>query len=140
MNTNITKVLLIISFLMIMISSGKLTIPNGDILLVSIVQTVMYFPDKGLSFDKSINSIMALITIISLIFIVVRPKSLNLIGIFLQFIWLVYLFKKEDMFDIYYVVTISICLLLNSALLILLFKKEKAYDNTIYIGKSMLIV
>lgn len=131
MNTNISKALLIISFLIVMIPSGKLTIPNGGILLVSIIQTVMYFPNKGLSFDISIDSVMAIITSISLIFIIVRRKSLNLIGIFLQFIWLGYLFKKEDMFDVYYVVTISIYLLLNLALLILLFKKDKAYENTI---------
>ncbi len=131
MNTNVSKALLIISFLIVMIPSVKLTIPNGGILLASIMQTVMYFPNKGLGFDISIDSVMAIIKSISLIYIIVRRKSLNLIGIFLQFIWLGYLFKKEDIFDVYYVVTISIYLLLNLALLILLFKKDKAYENTI---------
>lgn len=121
----IIKAFLIVSFLGIMIPSDKLIIPNGGLIMILVLQTIEYFPEEGIKTNINLESVMALITSVSLLFVILQRKLFNLIGIALQFVWLGYLFKKNDLNDVYYVVTISIYLLLVFTLIFKLFYNRK---------------
>lgn len=116
MKTNLIKVFLIVSFLIIMIPSGKLTVPNGGILLVLALQTIEFSNEVKLNIN--LEAIMALVVLGSLILIILQRKLFNVVGIILQFVWLGYLFKNENLNDIYYIITILLYFVMSSLLII----------------------
>ncbi len=123
MKTNLIKVFLIVSFLIIMIPSGKLTIPNGGILLALIFQTIEFSNEVKLNIN--FEAIMALVVLGSLTLIILQRKLFNLIGIILQSVWLGYLFKNENLNDIYYIITILLYFVMSSILIIKLYFSKK---------------
>lgn len=123
MKTTLIKVFLIISFLIILIPSGKLTIPNGGILLVLVLQTIEYANEVKLNIN--LEAVMALVVLGSLILIILQRKLFNLVGIIIQFVWLGYLFKNENLNDIYYVITILPYFVMSSLLIIKLYFSKK---------------
>lgn len=123
MKTNLIKVFLIVSFLIIMIPSGKLTIPNGGKLLALIFQTIEF--SNELKLNINFEAIMALVVLGSLTLIILQRKLFNLIGIILQSVWLGYLFKNENLNDIYYIITILLYFVMSSLLIIKLYFSKK---------------
>lgn len=125
----VIKAFYILSFLGIMIPTGKLTIPNGGLMMVLVLQTIEYFPEEGLKLNINLDAIMALITSVSLIFIIIQRKLFNLLGIALQFVWLGYLFRKEALNDVYCIVTSSVYLLICLALIFQLLYNKKTINS-----------
>jgi hypothetical protein len=125
---DIIKALLIVSFLAIMIPSGKLILPNGGILLVMDLQLIEYSTKERPKLNINFGSVLAIITSISLVFIIVGRTYYNFIAIALQLIWLGYLSytsKLEDLDSAYFLTTIGVYLFLCALLLMLLFRKQK---------------
>lgn len=117
----VIKAFLIVSFLGIMIPSGKLTIPNGGILLVTLLESINSIFIEELKLEIFICLVMSLIASTGLLFIFFKRKLYNMIGIVLQFVWLGYLFRKEALNDVYCIATSSIYLLMCFALIFKLF-------------------
>jgi hypothetical protein len=117
----VIKAFLIVSFLGIMIPSGKLTIPNGGILLVTLLESINSIFIEELKLEIFICLVMSLIASAGLLFIFFKRKLYNMIGIVLQLAWLGYLFRKEALNDVYCIATSSIYLLMCFALIFKLF-------------------
>lgn len=127
------KAFYILAFLGIMIPSDKLTIPNGGLLLLMLLQSVNSIFIEEMNLEIFTYLIMSLITSIGLTFILIEKKLYNLIGIILQFIWLGYLLsqnKWEDLKDTLLLVTISIYLLMTLTLIFQLYCNKKKAINS----------
>lgn len=68
--------------------------------------------------------------LISLIFILMKNRLINLAGIIFQFIYLIYAFKEGDLNNAYYISTISLYLLITLALIFQLFFLKKTASNS----------
>lgn len=127
MKTIYIKIAVVFSFLIIMIPSGKLTIPNGGILSIMVLQTIEYFPQQGLKIDVNFDAILALITLFCNIIIFKKNKYFVLACIAVQYVWLYNAFKPEDLKDVYYISTAGLYVLLSLTLLFIVFVKPKKF-------------
>ena len=101
-----------------MIPSGKLTLPNGGILVIMVLQTIENIPEQSLRISVNFEAIFALITLFSVIFVGLKQIRSNVIGIIVQISWLIYNFKKGDFNNIYYLSTIILYALFITLLII----------------------
>lgn len=118
MKTTYIKVAVIISFLTITFPSPHVILPNGIIMLLSII-------DSFYEIELNIDVLMLLISIFSLLLILLKSKLFNLTGVILQIIYICYIAKKSDFDDIIFLTTLIIYGLLVLKFLFQLFVKER---------------
>lgn len=123
----IIKAFYILAFLGIMIPFGKLTVPNGGILLIMLLQSTLIFSEE-INLEIFTMLIMSLIVSTGLLLILFEKKMLNLIGIALNFVWLSHLLyhnKWEDIKETLLLITFSFYLLMTFVLIYQLFYNKK---------------
>lgn len=118
MKTIYIKLAVILSFLTITFPSPHVILPNGIIMLLSIM-------DSFYEIELNIDFLILLISILSLLLILLKSKLFNLIGIILQIIYICFTAKKSDFGDITFLTTLIIYGLLVLKFLFQLFVKEK---------------
>lgn len=118
MKTTYIKVAVIISFLTITFPSPHVILPNGIIMLLTIM-------DSFYEIELNIDFLMLLISIFSLLLILLKSKLFNLTGVTLQIIYIYYITKKSYFDDIIFLITLIIYGLLVSKFLFHLFVKER---------------
>ena len=123
------RVFLIFIFCIIIIPSGKLAIPNIGILLVLIFQEFQYFPKEGLIIELNFEFFIALITVISFVLIFTRKRYIIISSIIIQYFYLFYIFKINDLSYWYYSLPTITYLLLSFVVIIYLFKKPELIGN-----------
>lgn len=131
--TEVVKAFYILAFLGIMIPFGKLTIPNGGILLIMLLQSTLIFTEE-INLEIFTMLIMSLIASTGLLLILFEKKKINLIGIALKFVWLGYIGFNVDRNQsdyIYFIVTLIFYLLMCLLLIYQLFynKKTESFSN-----------
>lgn len=130
----IIKAFLIVSFLGIMIPMGKLTIPNGGILLITLLESTTLVFIEDINLETFTMLIMSLIASTGLLLILFEKKKLNIIGITLKFAWLGYIGFNVDRNQsdyILFIVTLIFYLLMCLLLIYQLFynKKTDSFSN-----------
>lgn len=118
MKTIYLRTAVLLSFLTITFPSPHVILPNGIIMLLSIM-------DSFFEIELNIDFLMLLISIFSLLLILLKTKLINLLGVILQVIYLCYVTKKSDFDDIIFLTTLIIYGLLVSKFLFHLFVKER---------------
>ncbi|MFY7937554.1 MAG: hypothetical protein ACOVOQ_09260 [Flavobacterium sp.] len=115
MNSTIkVKLAILISFLLI-INPGKLSLPNGIILIIMLLQNLSDLLNGKLDIDFFLPTL----TIMSLFLIFNKNKLLIFLGISIQWLWIIYMFKIGDLMYWYYVIPTLIYL---TTTLLLIFK------------------
>lgn len=115
MNSTIkVKLAILISFLLI-INPGKLSLPNGIILIIMLLQNLSDLLNGTLDIDFFLPTL----TIMSLFLIFNKNKLLIILGISIQWLWIIYMFKIGDLMYWYYVIPTLIYL---TTTLLLIFK------------------
>jgi hypothetical protein len=131
MKTVYLKIAVLIIFLAIMVPVGKISAPNGGILLVMIVQIFEYFPKDGLKLNIDYNAIIAVFVIVSFVFVFIEKKMQILICIIIQYLYLLYIFKHNFLSYWYFTIPTSIYLILSLVLIYCLFFKNQFKDKII---------
>jgi hypothetical protein len=115
MNSTIkVKLASLISFLLI-INPGKLSLPNGIILTVTLLENLLSFFSEKLD----VYFLISTITFMSLFLIFSKNKLLVFLGISIQWLWIIYMFKIRDLRYWYYEIPTLIYL---TATLLLIFQ------------------
>ena len=115
MNSTIKlKLATLISFLLI-INPGKLSLPNGIILTVTLLENLLSFFSEKLD----VYFLISTLTFMSLFLIINKNKLLVFLGISIQLLWIIYMFKIGDLRYWYYVIPTLIYL---TTTLLLIFK------------------
>lgn len=125
---NVTKLKLatIFSFLAIIIPGDHVSPPNGIILFLNLFQSLWSIFSEEFNHEMYISAASSIVVCSSLVFVFLKNKLMNILGVIIQFTWIGYLFKKEDLNAIFYIVTILIYLLLVFTLIFKLFySREK---------------
>lgn len=127
LHIDIVKAFLIVSFLGTMMPSGKITIPNAYFLLIIILESIdsIFRFDLGLRLLDSL--IMGLVASVGIILIFFQKKWFNLLGIFMQYIWLGYLLSFSTwkvIKDLALLITVLIYLLMTFILFVYLSHKS----------------
>lgn len=78
----------------------------------------------SIDMESVLSLVLSSMAILSLIYIFNKSKHLSIISILLQYVWLIYSFNKNNLNKIYYLLTISLFVLLSFTLVYKLFKKE----------------
>lgn len=94
METVNLKIYPILSFLII-IPGEHVSPPVGLILLFSLFQSIWPIFYENLNQESLIEYTTIAIVCSSLLLIIIKNKLLNLTGIIIQFIWLIYMFKYK---------------------------------------------
>ena len=118
----------IFSFLII-IFPAKILLPNGIVLLMNFLDLVSeIFEAKDFHFD--LYYILILMALISFILILMKNRFINLAGIIFQSIYLIYAFKKRDLSNVIYTITIFFYLLMTLTLIFQLYFNKKKVINS----------
>ncbi len=123
------KIAMLIIFLAIMVPIGKITAPNGGILLVMILQIFEYFPKDGLKLNIDYNTIIAVFVIVSFVFVFIEKKMQILICIIIQYLYLLYIFKIIFLSYWYFTIPTTIYLILSLILVYFLFFNKELKDK-----------
>lgn len=118
MKTIYLRIAVLLSFLTITFSSPHVILPNGIIMLLSLM-------DSFYEIELNIDLLILLISIFSLLIILLKSKLFNLTGVVLQIIYICYIAKKSDFDDIIFLTTLIIYGLLVLKFLFELFAKER---------------
>lgn len=87
----VIKAFYILAFLGVMIPFGKLTVPNGGLLLIMLLESTSLIFIEDMNLETFTILIMSLIASTGLLLILFEKKTLNLFGIVLKFVWLGYI-------------------------------------------------
>lgn len=120
------KIAFLFSFLTIFIPFGKLTIPNGGILLITILQIFDNSPKKGFNINIDLQVFIAILTLISLVFVFLKNKILIFLSIIIQYFWLLKLIKLNSFNDLFFLITVITYVILTIVFLfVMIYKKSK---------------
>jgi hypothetical protein len=75
--------------------------------------------------ESVISLILSGFTILSLVFIFNKSKYLSIVSILVQYIWLIYCFNRNNLSSIYYLISISLFIILSLVLVYFQIKKHK---------------
>lgn len=125
MKTIQLKIYLVLSFLIIIIPGEHVALPNGLIILFGLFQSFWSIFYEEFSKELFTACATALILCCSLLFIISKNKVVNLLGVVIQIVWLIYMFKYKFLNYWYYTLPISIYLISSLLLTYLLFFKQK---------------
>ncbi len=117
------KLLVMISFLAIPIP-GKIILINGIGIVLSIISIIGVVFIEPLNKELVKYSLMTIISIIGIIIIFKKNRAINLIGICMQYLWLFFIFKKNDLNNLSYLIVTVIYLLISLVFCYKLFNKH----------------
>ena len=123
MKKNNLRLLLVISFLIIIIPS-KILLINGIYIFFSLFSVINIFVIDSLNNEEIIYLVMSLLATLGTILVFRRNKVVNLIGIALQYSWLLYILKLNDFNNLTSVITPLIYLILSLYVIYLLIIKK----------------
>lgn len=125
METANFKIYPILSFLIIIIPGEHVSPPVGLILLFSLFQSIWSIFYENLNQESLIEYATIAIVCSSLLLVIIKNKLLNLTGIIIQFIWLLYIFKYKFLKDWFYTVPALLYMVLSLIFVyLILIKKE----------------
>jgi hypothetical protein len=113
----------IISFLIIILPD-KILLPNGLVMFATIIFSINSLFIEELNLEIYIQFGLALVTSISLSLIFLKNRRINLLGLFVQVFYLLFVYKKGDLNNAYYLITISIYLTATGLLIYHLYCKH----------------
>ncbi|MFY8069054.1 MAG: hypothetical protein ACOVMG_03070 [Flavobacterium sp.] len=120
MNSTIkVKIAILISFLLI-INPGKLSLPNGIILTIMLLQNL----SELFTYELDTDFFISTFTILSLFLIFNKNKLLVFLGISIQWLWISYMFKTGDLGYWYYTLPVLIYLITSILLIFKIFFKQ----------------
>ncbi len=125
MKTLYIKIALIISFLIIIFPGEHLSAFNFLILTFSFFDIFYLDLSSKIDFETVTYSILVILINISLLLVLTKNKILNILALFAQFYWLIYLFDINFLKFWYYILPTSIYLILSLTLIYFLFLKKK---------------
>ena len=123
------RIIQIFSFLIIILPD-KILLPNGLVMFAIILFSFNSFFIEELNAELYIQLGVALIASISLLLMLLKNRRINLLGIFIQVFYLLYAYKKGDLNNVYYLLTLSIYLTATGFLIYHLFYKQNAKSIT----------
>ncbi len=130
MKTIYLKIAVLISFLIIIFPSPHVILPNGIVQLLFLFQTFWSFFYEDFNQEMVIASLTNLIVCISLVFVILKNKKINLYGIIIQLSWIIYVFKCKFLSYWYFTIPTTIYLILSLVLIYFLFFKKELKDKT----------
>ena len=116
-----------LSFLIIFFSGEHVISIN----LIAILITFLDFFSIGIhtfGMDSVISFFLSGLSILSLIFVFNKSKLLSIVSILVQYIWLIYCFNQYILFSIYYLISLSLFVILSLALIYVQLKKHKSVN------------
>jgi hypothetical protein len=113
---NTLKILLIISFLIIIFPS-KILLPNGAVLFLSFFQNLKIFSHDKINFESIKYLFFSNLAIVGVFLIILNLRKINILAIIFQYMWLLYMFKMDFFSSIYSVVTLIIYFVISVLLL-----------------------
>ena len=125
MKTIYLKIAVLISFLIIIFPSPHVILPNGIVQLLFLFQTFWSFFYEDFNQEMVIASLTNLIVCISLVFVILKNKKINLCGVIIQFSWIIYVFKYKFLNYWYVTIPTLLYLILSLTLLYFLFLKKE---------------
>ena len=121
MNSTIkVKLATLISFLLI-INPGKLSLPNGIILTITLLENLLSFFSEKLD----VYFLISTLTFMSLFLIFNKNKRLVFLAISIQWLWIIYMFKSGDFGYWYYTLPVLIYLITSIILFLKYFPNKQ---------------
>jgi len=108
--------------------------PGEHVILINLIAILITFLDffsigiHTFGMDSVISLFLSGLTILSLIFVFNKSKLLSIVSIFVQYIWLIYCFNQYILFSIYYLISLSLFVILSLALIYVQLKKHKSVN------------
>ena len=118
------KIFQIFSFLIIILPD-KILLPNGLIMFAIIIFSINSIFVEELNAEMYIQLSFALVASASILLIFLKNRRFNLLGLIIQIFYLIYVYKKGDINNVYYVITISFYLIMTLALIFKLYSIKK---------------
>jgi|LakMenEpi03Aug12_release.lakeMendotaPanAssembly.Ray.scaffolds.fasta_scaffold1143419_1 hypothetical protein len=123
-NTQKLKIATIISFLII-VFPGKISFLNFIYIIIGVLNYTMelFYADENY-FEEVLSLLLSIFTSISIVLIFSKRLKLNIIGIIIQYIWLIYTFNIKYIKYWYYSLPTILYLILSLSLIYVLFYKK----------------
>ena len=123
-NTQKLKIATIISFLII-VFPGKISFLNFIYIIIGVLNYTMelFYADEKY-FEEVLSLLLSIFTSISIVLIFSKRLKLNIIGIIIQYIWLIYTFNIKYIKYWYYSLPTILYLILSLSLIYVLFYKK----------------
>lgn len=118
------KIFQIFSFLIIILPD-KILLPNGLIMFAIIIFSINSFFIEELNAEIYIQLSFALVASASILLIFLKNRRFNLLGIIIQIFYLLYVYKKGDLNNAYYLITIIFYFIMTSILIFKLYYIKK---------------
>ena len=125
MKTINLKIAVLISFLIIPLPSPHFTVPNGIFQIFLLFQSFWSFFYEDFNQEMVVESLINLTVCISLLFVILKNKKINLCGVIIQFSWIIYVFKYKFLNYWYVTIPTLLYLILSLTLLYFLFLKKE---------------
>jgi hypothetical protein len=123
-NTQKLKIATIISFLII-VFPGKISFLNFIYIIIGVLNYTMelFYADENY-FEEVLSLLLSIFTSISIVLIFSKRLKLNIIGIIIQYIWLIYTFNIKYIKYWYYSLQTILYMILSLSLIYVLFYKK----------------
>ncbi len=105
--------------------------PGEHVILINLIAILITFLDffsigiHTFGIESVISFFLSGLTILSLVFIFNKSKILTIVSILVQYIWLNYCFNRNNLSSMYYLISISLFIILSLALIYVQLKKHK---------------
>jgi hypothetical protein len=114
-----------LSFLIIFFPGEHVILINLIAILITFLQFLTSIGIDIIDMESVISLILSGFTILSLVFIFNKSKYLSIVSILVQYIWLIYCFNRNNLSSIYYLISISLFIILSLVLVYFQIKKHK---------------
>jgi hypothetical protein len=125
MKTIYFKIAVLISFSIILIPGVHVSPPIGLFLAFSLLDSLWGVFTEDINQEMFVNCLITIMLCCSLLFLILRKKLINLVGIIIQFVWMIYVFEYKFLNYWYFAIPASIYLILSLTLLYFLFFKKE---------------
>jgi hypothetical protein len=119
------KKLTFISFLIIVFPGDHVTLINIIAILITFFQFFSSICIDTIGMESVLSLFFSGIAILSLVLIFNKSKLLSMISILVQYIWLIYCFNQNNLSSIYYLISLSLFIILSLVLIYVQLKKYK---------------
>jgi hypothetical protein len=113
-----------LSFLIIVFPGDHVTLINLMVIIIIFLESFSMIGIDSIDMDSVLSLFLSSLSILSLIYIFNKSRHMSIISILVQYVWLIYSFNKNNLNRIYYLLTISLFVLLSLTLVYQLLKKR----------------
>jgi CDP-diglyceride synthetase len=113
-----------LSFLIIVFPGDHVTLINLMVIIIIFLESFSMIGIDSIDMDSVLSLFLSSLSILSLIYIFNKSRHMSIISILVQYVWLIYSFNKNNLNKIYYLLTISLFVLLSLTLVYQLLKKR----------------